>query len=143
MKKVVTFLALTALVFSCAFAQDKAADTQKDSKALLANAGTPDITTRVIQVEDKYSSSHPKATNVDLKLEYTPLTGDVVFSYTCMAASFDAGEALDTSILVLKEFETENQYYKYTYIKKDKVKYFKDGRDVKMVTYKSYVAFSR
>jgi len=68
MKKIVTFLALTALVFSCAFAQDKAADTQKDSKALLANAGTPDITTRVIQVEDKYSSSHPKATNVDLNL---------------------------------------------------------------------------
>lgn len=145
MKKIITILAVTAFVLTGVFAEDAATtDTSnKETRAELANAATPDIATRVLELEDKYPELHPKATNVKLEIEYTPLTGEVNFYYTCMAASYDQGEAMNTAIAMLKDFQADNQYMHYTYRAKDKTKYFKDGRDVKMTTYKSSVIFTR
>jgi|SRR5574344_984269 hypothetical protein len=147
MKKIIVILAAMTFAMGCLFAQDAATTTtttdNKELRAELTNAATPDISTRVIEVEDKYADVHPKAMSVKLQMEYTPLTGDVNFYYTCMAASFDQGEAMNTAIEVLKEFQDENQYLRYTYKSKDKVRYFKDGRDVKMAEYRAMVTFTR
>lgn len=136
MKKILIFVTMLALTFSCAFAQEATATTTTDPS-------TPDLSTRVIDIEDTYANLHPKAATVKIQLEYVPLTGEVRLSYTCMAASYDQGEAMNTAMAVLQDFQKQNQYYHYTYKEKDKTKYFKDGRDVKMVTYKSHVLFTR
>ena len=102
-----------------------------------------DRTTQDITVEDKYGDLHPKAKTVTITMSYTPLTGEVRYYYTCMAASFDQGDAMNTAMAVFEDFAAENQYKHYAYRAKDKVKYFKDGRDVRMATYESYVLFTR
>lgn len=142
MKKIFMILAMTAAVFAGVFAQEEDSK-DKQLKAELAGAEKQDISTQVIQIEDKYADLHPSATNVTIELEYTPLTGEVRFYYTCMAASYQQGEAMNTAMAVYEQFAQDNQYYHYTYKAKDKTKYFKDGRDIKMATYRSYVIFTR
>ena len=142
MKKIFMILAMTAVVFAGVFAQEEDSK-DKQLKAELAGAEKQDISTQVIQIEDKYADLHPSATNVTIELEYTPLTGEVRFYYTCMAASYQQGEAMNTAMAVYEQFAQDNQYYHYTYKAKDKTKYFKDGRDIKMATYRSYVIFTR
>ena len=141
MKKIVTILAALTLVIAGVFAEDAAAS--REAKAGLTGSAPVDSKTRIIEVEDKYAEFHPKASNVKLEIEYTPLTDEVKFFYTCMAASYDQGEAMNTAMNVLLDFQKENQYMHYTYKAKDKTKYFKDDRNIKMTTYTSYVIFSR
>ncbi|MBP5251168.1 MAG: hypothetical protein J6Z17_02010 [Treponema sp.] len=93
-------------------------------------------------VEDKYGSYHPKANNVTIEYEYTPLTGEVRFYYTCLSASFDQGEAMNTAMAFFEDFAGEQSYKHYAYKAKDKTKYFKDG-PVRKTTYVSYVMFTR
>ncbi|MFA6938629.1 MAG: hypothetical protein WCQ67_10395 [Treponema sp.] len=142
MKKFIMILAMTAVVFAGVFAQD-ADSKDKELRAELAGAGQQDNSVQTIQIEDKYASLHPSATNVTIELRYTPLTGEVRLYYTCMAASYQQGEAMNTAMAVYEQFAQDNQYYHYTYKAKDKTKYFKDGRDIKMATYTSYVVFTR
>ena len=141
MKKIVSILAMFALAAGVAFAEAPASvNTTARSDATEVSSDTK---TRTIEVEDTYTDLHPTATTVKLELEFTPLTGEVYFYYTCMAASYDQGEAMNTAIAVLQDFQADNQFTHYKYQSKDKTKYFKDGRDVKMVTYRSSVIFTR
>ena len=78
-----------------------------------------------------------------VRLEYTPLTDEVRLYYTCAAVQFDQGEAMNTALAVLKDFQEKNQYYSYKYMRKDSVKYFKDDKNLKWATYHSYVKFNR
>ncbi len=96
-----------------------------------------------ITIEDTYSEMHPRAKTVSLSIDYTPLTGEVRFYYKCMAASFDQGEAMNTAMAVFEKFALENQYRHYSYQEKDRTKYSKDGRGVRMATYESHVLFRR
>lgn len=139
MKKIITLLAAAALLIGTVFAQT----SEKELLAEITNADTPDISTRTIKVTKDYSFYHPTATLCDIELQYTPLTGELVFTYTCMAASFDQGEAMDTAIAVFLDFQKENQYTRYSYQAKDKTKYFKDSRGIKMATYRSVVVYTR
>ncbi len=133
------FLAL----FTCALFLFSAVAENSDTRKELSDAVTPDISTRVIKVDKDYSFYHPTAQTVQIELHYTPLTNEVEFTYTCMAASFDQGEAMDTAIAVFLDFQKENQYIRYSYAAKDKVKYFKNERGIKMATYRSLVVFTR
>ncbi len=77
-------------------------------------------------------------------LEHTPLTGEVRLYYTCHAVAFDQGEAMNTALAVLKDFQEQNGYYHYKYMKRDSVKYYKDEKTgFKWAQYFSYVKFSR
>ena len=63
-----------------------------------------------------------------VRLEYTPLTDEVRLYYTCAAVQFDQGEAMNTALAVLKDFQEKNQYYSYKYMRRDSVKYYKDEK---------------
>jgi len=77
-------------------------------------------------------------------LEYTPLTGEVRLYYTCHAVAFDQGEAMNTALAVLKDFQEKYEYYHYKYMKRDSVKYYKDEKTgFKWAMYQSYVRFTR
>ncbi|MBQ5491723.1 MAG: hypothetical protein IIT68_06685 [Treponema sp.] len=111
-----------------------------DTEALDSYA---DIGTQVIEVEDVYQEQHPSASQVKMELEWTPVTGVVRLYYTCMASSFDRGEAMNTAIAVYENFAVENKYKHYTYQSKDRVRYYKDERGIRMAEYCSHVTFTR
>jgi hypothetical protein len=133
MKKIFAFCAIALLAVGAVFAQSSAEEA----------ANPPvDISTQVRQIEDVYAEFHPTAKSVTIDLEYTPLTGEVILNYTCMAASFDQGEAMNTVDAVLEEFGIENQFTrKPTFVRKDRIRYYKDGRDIRMATYRRCVRY--
>ncbi len=102
-----------------------------------------EINTEVIKINDTYGSYHPKAKTVTLEIEHTPLTGEVRLYYTCLASSFDQGEAMNTAMAVYEDFAVKNKYKHYSYISKDKTSYKKDERGVRVATYVSHVVFKR
>ncbi len=98
-----------------------------------------DSMTRIIVPEDQ----HVVTKTGSVKIEYTPLTDEVRIYYTCLATSYDQGEAMNTVLACLEDFQKENQYYSYKYLKRDSVKYFKDDKNYKWATYYCYLKFSR
>ena len=77
-------------------------------------------------------------------LEYTPLTHEVRLYYTCASVMFDQGEAMNTALAVLKDFQEKYKYYSYKYMRRDSVKYYKDEKTgFKWTQYFSYVRFQR
>ena len=116
-------------------------DEESEEKSSLAQDPN-DQEPKIIELEDKYEEMHPKAHSVTLKLEWTPISGEATFTYTCLQASFDVGEAMNVAIAVYEEFARDNNFKHYKYVRKDKKKYFKDG-DMKMATYTSRVVFKK
>lgn len=98
-----------------------------------------DTMTRTIVPEDQHVTNK----TAKVELEYTPLTDEVHIYYTCMAVSYDQGEAMNSVLACLQDFQKQNQYYSYKYLRKDSVKYFKDDKNLKWATYSSYVKFYR
>ena len=136
MKKILTLCACALLATALMTAQTTPTSVEEDKNPKV------DISTRVRQIEDTYAEFHPTASMVTLDLEYTPLTGEVIINYTCMAASFDQGEAMNTIDAILEEFAEENQFTtKPAYVRKDRTRYFKDSRDIRMASYRRWVRF--
>lgn len=98
-----------------------------------------DLSTRAIIPENQHTTNK----TASVKIEFTPLTDEAHVYYTCMAVSFDQGEAMNTVLACLQDFQAENQYYGYKYLRADSTKYFKDEKNLKWATYHSYVKFNR
>lgn len=137
MKKIFILAAAVFFTAGITFAQTAAA------QPLEATDSYADKTTNVIQIEDKYADMHPKASSVTLQLEWTPLTGEALFTYTCTQSSFDIGEAMNVGIAVYEEFAAENNLKHKQYAEKDRTKYFKDDNGIRMATYTSKVIFTK
>ncbi|HBG66394.1 MAG TPA: hypothetical protein DDW78_07980 [Treponema sp.] len=139
MKKILSLIAIATLALtSVVFAQSAA-----DATVEAANSYA-DRTTQTITVEDQYDYLHPTAKNVQITLEYTPLTDEVRLYYTCLASSYDQGEAMNTAMAVLQDFAGEHQYKHYFYKAKDKTKYFRDADSkLRMARYSSYVYYKK
>lgn len=126
------FLAVAAVLFcfaGFAFA-DEVSDLMKDPQ---------DTKTRIIVPEDQHTTNK----TAKVEIHYTPYVDEVYIYYTCMSVSYDPGEAMNTILACLKDFEEQNQYMSYKYIRKDSVRYFKDDNNLKWATYSSQVKFSR
>lgn len=141
MKRIISLIA-ASVVAVATFAQSTASGGGVDKLDSYAEKGYQDTETRVKTIEDKYASQHQKAKTVTLEYEYSPLTGELRFYYTCLSASFDQGEAMNTAMAFFEDFAAEENYKHYAYKKKDKTKYFKDG-PARKTTYISYVVFTR
>ncbi|MBP5444357.1 MAG: hypothetical protein IKI90_05315 [Treponema sp.] len=136
MKKILSLCACALLAVSLATAQSTPTSVEEDKNPKV------DISTQVRQIEDKYAEFHPTASIVTLELEYTPLTGEVIVNYTCLAASYDQGEAMNTIDAILEEFAQENQFLKKpVYVRKDRQRYFKDARNIRMASCRRWVRF--
>ncbi len=98
-----------------------------------------DLSTRAIIPENQHTTNK----TASVKIEFTPLTDEAHVYYTCMAVSFDQGEAMNTVLACLQDFQADNQYYGYKYLRADSTKYFKDEKNLKWATYHSYVKFNR
>ena len=131
MKKLIALCTIALIAVGAVFAQTSQESDQK-----------VDTSTIVRQLEDSYADFHPTASRVELDLEYTPLTGEVIINYTCMAASFDQGEAMNTIDAILEDFSNENQFTrKPSFVRKDRTRYYKDERGLRMASYRRCVRY--
>jgi len=100
-----------------------------------------DTSVRVIVPKDQHTPAAKKTANI--KIEYIPLADEVRIYYNCLDVEFDQGEAMNTILACLKDFQAENQYYGFTYLSSDKTRYYKDSKNIKWASYMSYVKYSR
>lgn len=129
MKKFLALIAALMCFAGYAFS-DEVSDLLKEPE---------DTMTRTIVPEDQHVTNK----TAKVQLEYTPYVDEVHIYYTCMAVSYDQGEAMNSVLACLQDFQKQNQYYSYKYLRKDSVKYFKDDKNLKWATYSSYVKFYR
>ena len=128
MKKFALLFAVALLAVSGLFAQD------------IPDENAPvDASVRTITPKD----IHTNVKTANVKIEYTPALDEVRIYYTCMEVSFDQGDAMNSILACLKDFQAENQYYGYTHMAKDRTRYFTDNKKLKWVTYMTYVKFNR
>ncbi len=130
MRRILALIVGCMCLLGVAYADDNYDDLTREPQ---------DSLTRTIVPEDQ----HVVNKTASVKIEYTPLTNEVRIYYTVMAVSYDQGEAMNSILACLEDFQKQNQYYGYKYLAKDKTKYFKDDKNLKWATYSSYVKFAR
>ena len=86
---------------------------------------------------------HTVDQTASVKLEYMAMYDEVRIYYECMYVTYDRGEAMNTVMECLLDFQKEHKYSGYKYLKDDKEKYFKDDRKRRKAQYISYVKFYR
>ena len=63
--------------------------------------------------------------------------------YTCLDVAFDKGDAMVTIADVLEDFQKEHGYVRYSYLRRDKTRHYKDERGIKMGEMLCIVKFYR
>ncbi len=132
MKKALTVLFTMFALAIGAFAQSEAS-------ALPDENDKPDLSMRIITPED----IHSKDKTAKVKIEYIPMTDEVRIYYTSMYVTYDAGEAMNAVLGCLEDFTKQNKYYHYTYMDRDRERYYKDDRGISWAQYSSHVKFTR
>lgn len=89
------------------------------------------------------TNQHTTDQNASVKIEYLPMYDEVRIYYDCLYVSYDRGEAMNTVIQCLADFQQEHKYYSYRYLRNDKERFFKDDKGRRKAQYMSYVKFSR
>lgn len=98
-----------------------------------------DIMTRVIIPENQ----HITKKTASVRIEYTPIIDEVRIFYTVLNSNFDQVEAMNSVLACLKDFQTQNQYFRYKFLRKDKKSFFRDENDIRWTVYSSHVKFYR
>ena len=139
MKKIFAILVCMATM-SFVFAQD--ATTEE-----LINPKDPmDKTVQIIVPENQRITTNPetgKPKPASVKIEFMQNYDDVHVYYSCLDVAFDKGDAMVTIADVLEDFKVQHDYKKYTYLKRDKTRHYKDERGIKMAEMLSWVKFYR
>jgi len=144
MKKIVVAAIAAGFSICGLFAQALPKSTEDAVKSVLEDPDDPSQRkTMIIKPSNTHADLHPTATNVELEIDYVPLTNEARIYYTCMAVSFKDGEAMNTVMACLEDFQKDNNYYGYKHQSKARTKFFKDGRGVKMAQYSAFVKFTR
>lgn len=106
-------------------------------------------------------NQHCTDLNADVRIEYYPLYDEVRVYYTTLFVTFDRGEAMNTTIACLQDFQTRfsadkdyhysqeegtvgksfSYYRGYTYLRQSKDRFFRDDRGQRRAQYISYVKF--
>lgn len=97
------------------------------------------LKTEIIIPKDQHLSDSTGS----VKIEYMPMYDEVRIYYECMYVSYDRGQAMNTVLECLADFQTEHKYIAYRYLRDDREKYFKDDRNRRKAQYISYVKFVR
>ena len=130
-KTLILFLSLF-FVMGNVFAQSEASPLPNDNEK-------PDLSKRIITPED----THSKDKTAKVKIEYIPMTDEARIYYTSMYVTYDSGDAMNAVLGCLEDFTKQNKYYHYTYIDRDRERYYKDDRGISWAQYSSHVKFSR
>ena len=143
MKKIVTLLALFAVLMGSVFAQtigdnpeDPFEREKFENEKLTTKVMTMDLTT--VGLKDSEIDK-----NATVKIEYQPIHYELRIYYETLYVTFDKGEAMNAVMACLQKFIKENKYYNYRYMEDDRIKYFKDDRGQRKGMYSSHIKLVR
>ncbi len=137
MKKIVTLLALFALLVGSVFAET--IGDNPDDPFERDRFEQEKLTTQIIVPENQHCTDK----NASVKIEYQPMHDELRIYYETLYVTFDKGEAMNTVMACLQDFVKENKYYNYKYMEDDKTKYFKDERKQRRAMYSSHIKLVR
>ncbi len=137
MKKIVTLFTVLTLISAAIFAQPIGDNPDDPFERDRFEQGK--VTTVVIVPEDQHCTDK----NASVKIEYSPIYDEVRIYYETLYVTYDEGEAMNTVMAVLQDFQKEKKYYSYKYLKDSKEKYFKDERGQRRAEYSAYLKFYR
>ena len=88
---------------------------------------------------------HLEDKNASVRMEYMPIYDEVRIYYTTLYVTYDRGEAMNTVLACLADFQKEHKYNSYRYLKEDRERYFKvkNDRGQRKAEYSSSVKFTR
>ena len=136
MKKILILFSLLAVVSSLFFAQS---DATEDDIFAQEKYELEKVKTSIIIPENQHCTDK----NASVKIEYSPIYDEVRIYYETLYVTYDRGEAMNTVMAVLQDFQKENKYYSYKYLKPESHKHFRDDRGQRKVQWSAYLKFSR
>ena len=98
-----------------------------------------DTSTQKIVPEEQ----HVVKKTASVTIYYTPMTDEVIIYYVDLKVSFDQGDAMNTILACLKDFQAQQGYLSYKFLSKDKVRYYKDDNKMTWARYESRVHFGQ
>lgn len=147
MKKILTLLAVFAVLFGSLFAEtigDNPEDPFERDRWEKEK-----LTTQVYNFELKTGHDELGLKEIDIdknatiKAEYIPMHNELRIYYETLYVTFDKGEAMNAVMAYLQKFVKDNKYYNYKYMEDDRVKYFKDDRKQRKAMYASHIKLIR
>lgn len=136
MKKLLISLSVLATVCFALFAQEIPKSDYQPTQDEFESLKTK---IEVIIPKDQHVSDE----TASVRIEYQPIFDEVRIYYECMYVTFDRGEAMNTVIECLADFQKEHKYFNYRYLAEDRERFFKDDKGRRRAQYISYVKFSR
>ncbi len=137
MKKIVTLLAVFAVLMGSVFAQT--IGDNPDDPFERDRFEKEKLSTQVIVPENQHCTDK----NANVKIEYQPMHDELRIYYETLYVTFDKGEAMNTVMACLQDFVKDNKYYNYKYMEDDRIKYFKDDRGQRRAMYSSHIKLVR
>lgn len=139
MKKLIALFACLTLFTTVLIAQQHTADPNSDDPFEREFFEDNKTSTQIIIPEDQHCTDK----NASVKIEYSPVYDEVRIYYETLYVTYDRGEAMNTVMACLQDFQKEHKYFHYRYLKDDKERFFKGDRGQRKAQYFSYVKFSR
>ena len=156
MKKIVAIMTFMCCMLISVFAQETegkipSAEVPFDNAYFEENktkTETYTYTTEQVKEICNKNTNNPQANEgfdetCSIKIEYQPVFDVVRIYYECMYITYDQGEAMNTILACLEDFQKDHKYFRYRYIKEDRERFFKDDRGKRKAQYISTVKFSR
>ena len=138
MKKLILISCILALG-SCLFAQGITGNNASESIFDAEEFEEQKTKTEVIIPKEQHCTDQ----SASVRIEYMPIYDEVRIYYECMYVTYDRGEAMNTVLQCLADFQQEHKYYSYRYLRNDKERFFKDDKGRRKAQYMSYLKFSR
>ncbi|MBP5568105.1 MAG: hypothetical protein J6X54_02665 [Treponema sp.] len=136
MKRRIIFLSCLAVMCAALFGQNvPRSDNGKTDEEIESQK----LKTEVIIPKDQ----HLYDETASVKIEYMPLYDEVRIYYECMYVTYERGEAMNTILECLADFQKEHKYYNYRYLTDDRERFFKDDNGRRKAMLISYVKFTR
>ena len=88
-------------------------------------------------------NQHVTDKNATVKIDYSPMYDEVRIYYETLYVTYDKGEAMNSVMACLQDFQKEYQYFSYNYLKRDSERYFRDERGQRKAQYSAYLKFNR
>lgn len=131
MKKLLVLFACLGICFSSLVAQDDPFERDRFE--------AEKTSVKVIDYGNKYCTDK----NASVKIEYTYVYDEIRIYYETLYVTYDRGEAMNTIMAVLQDFQKEYKYNSYVYLKPEVQKYFKDDRGQRKAQWSAYLKFKR
>ncbi|MDY4832937.1 MAG: hypothetical protein SO161_10515, partial [Treponema sp.] len=88
-------------------------------------------------------NQHCTDKNASVKIEYMPIYDEVRIYYETLYVTYDEGEAMNTVLACLQDFQKEYKYSHYKYLKPQSQKISKDERGQRKAIWSAHIKFDR